>query len=70
MIWNISLDILSSTATSKVVALWNTTSKDEKLPSVNTSTHINKSSQQNLDNLLLQYNIVDTISTVLPTIHY
>ena len=59
-----TLPILSSSTTSTIIHIRKTTSKGEKESLINTSTRISTSSQQTLDNLVLQYKKLDKINAV------
>ena len=59
-----TIPILSPSTTSTIIPIRNTTSKGDKTPLINTSTRVSTSSQQTLDNLVLQYKKLDKINVV------
>ena len=60
-----TLPILSTSTTSTIISIRNTTySKGKNAPLINTSTRISTSSQQILDDLVLQYKKLDKINAV------
>ena len=62
------LTTFSPSNTSTIISIKNTTFKGGKTPLANTSTRINTSYQQYLDDLVLQYRKLDKISVVPPPI--
>ena len=63
---NTTLTTFSPSNTSTIIPITNITSNGERTPLANTSTRIDTSSQQTLDDLVLQYRKLDKMNAVSP----